>query len=117
MKIVKFGSKRTEKLCCNQKYAQKELGIEVSKRLLAALNFIDSAQTLEDIAQNPTYRLHSLKGKREDQLAMDLGKRTGFRLIITAEPRIQLESQSLDFRSKCRTVKYIIVMEVTKHYE
>lgn len=115
--IARYGNKPTEKLCSNKKKARKELGEVVAEKLFAALNFIESASSLEDIACFPTYHLHQLTGDRKDLFAMDLGRKLGYRLIIKPDPPLSKEENNLDFKSKCRVVKCIIVLEVSKHYE
>ncbi len=117
MDIVGYGNKKTKKLCSDRRQAKKELGEIVSEKLYAAINFIESASTLNDVACFPTYRLHQLLGDKKDLFALDLGRRLGYRLIIKPDPPFSEEENKLDFNSKCSTVKCIIVLEVSKHYE
>jgi hypothetical protein len=48
--IIGYGNNKTQKLCCDNKYAKKFLGEIVAEKLFAALNFIESASSLNDIA-------------------------------------------------------------------
>jgi proteic killer suppression protein len=115
--IVGYGDNNTKKLCTNNKYAKKVLGDIVAERLMAVMSFIESASSLNDIACFPSYRLHPLKANKKGLLAMDLGRRLGFRLIIKPDPPLNLEDDSLELHSKCNKVKSIKVIEVTNHYE
>lgn len=115
--IVGYGNNKTEKLCNDKKQAKKVLGEIVAEKLFAALNFIESASTLNDIACLPTYHLHQLSGNKKHLFAMDLGRKLGYRLIIKPDPPLDKEDDKLDFNSKCSIVKCIIVLEVSNHYE
>lgn len=117
MEIVGYGNKKTRKLCSDSKQAKKVLGELVAEKLFAAINFIESASTLNDVACFPTYRLHQLSGDKKDLFAVDLGRKLGFRLIIKPDPPLNREEDKLDFNSKCSVVKCIIVLEVSNHYE
>ena len=117
MEIVRYGNNKTRKLCSDSKQAKKVLGELVAEKLFAALNFIESASTLNDVACFPTYHLHQLSGDKKDLFAMDLGRKLGFRLIIKPDSPLNREEDKLDFNSKCSVVKCIIVLEVSNHYE
>ncbi len=117
MEIVGYGNSQTRKLCSDSKKAKKVLGELVAEKLYAAINFIESATTLNDVACFPTYHLHQLSGDKKDLFAMDLGRKLGFRLIIKPDPPLSQEVDKLDFNSKCSVVKCIIVLEVSNHYE
>lgn len=117
MLIVGYGSNKTKKLCSDSKQAKKVLGELVAEKLIAAINFIESASNLNDVACLPTYRLHQLSGDKIGLFAMDLGRKLGFRLIIKPDPPLNHEDDKLDFNSKCSVVTCIIVLEVSNHYE
>lgn len=117
MEIVGYGNNKTRKLCSDSKQAKKVLGELVAEKLFAAINFIESASTLNDVASFPTYHLHQLSGDKKDLFAMDLGRKLGFRLIIKPDPPLNREEDKLEFNSKCSVVKCIIVLEVSNHYE
>lgn len=117
MEIVEYGNNQTRKLCSDSKKAKKDLGEVVAEKLFAAIDFIESASSLKDIACFPTYHLHQLSGDKKDLFAMDLGRKLGFRLIIKPDPPLNEEEDKLDLNSKCSVVKCIIVLEVSNHYE
>jgi len=115
--IVSYGNNKTEKMCSDYKQAKKILGKIVAEKLFAAINFIESASNLNDIACLPNYHLHQLSGNKKHLFAMDLGRKLGYRLIIKPAPPFNKEEDNLDFNSKCSLVKSIIVLEVSNHYE
>ena len=117
MDIVGYGNNKTKKLCSDNKQAKKVLGEIIAEKLFAALNFIESASSLNDIACFPTYHLHQLSGNKKGLFAMDLGRKLGYRLIIKPDPPLNGEEDKLDFNSKCSIVKCILVLEVSNHYE
>lgn len=93
------------------------VGAEVAEKLFAAINFIESALTLNDVACFPAYHFHQLSGDKKGLFAMDLGRKLGFRLIVKPDPPLNREEDRLDFHAKCSAVKCIIVLEVSNHYE
>lgn len=117
MDIAGYGNNKTKKLCQDIKYARRNLPDNVSEKLHATINFIQNASTLYDVACIPTYRLHPLTGKRNLELAIDLGKKSGYRIIIVPNPIIDSNVHDSDFHSKCKSVKSIIIKEVSNHYE
>ncbi len=94
-----------------------KLSTKVAQKLFAAINILEQAESLNDIAVLPIYHLHDLSGDRFGVYAMDLGRKLGYRLLIEPDPPVSEENKSLDFNSKCKTIKKIIVLEVSNHYE
>ncbi|OPL09834.1 MAG: hypothetical protein AVO34_13105 [Firmicutes bacterium ML8_F2] len=117
MVVVGYGNNRTKKLCSDYKQARKLLGDLAAEKLFAALNFIENASTLNDVACFPAYHLHQLLGTQKDHFALDLGRKLGYRMTIKPDPPLSREDNNLDFNSKCSKVKCIIVVEVSNHYE
>lgn len=104
-------------LCENHKLAQKELNVYVAEKLHALINLLKSVENLRDIAILQIYNLHPLRGDREGQYALDLGRRLGFRLII-----IPLDDNGNKWMEKNINIVYsstkiIPVWEVSNHYE
>lgn len=55
MQISGYGNNKTKKLCTDPKYANRILGELVSERLSAAINFIENAESMKDIAVMPMF--------------------------------------------------------------
>ena len=112
-----YDNKKVEKQCTNYKEAKKKLNITVAEKLHAAITFIKNAETLMDIKNMPMYNLHSLHGDREGTYAIDLGRRLGYRLIITPLDNEKNEWTIKDENKIYKSTKIILAMEVTNHYE
>ena len=115
MKIL-YKNSKIEKLCTNEKEAVKKIGSEVTTKLFAVLNLLKASKNLKDILVLPQYKLHALKGNREGEYSIYLGKNTGFRLIIIPldenEKIITSNDMSIYTISVC-----VEIVEVSKHYE
>lgn len=112
-----YRNKQIQKLCTDYAGAKKELNVIVADKLFSLINFIDSADNLNDIAVIPAYNLHPLKGKEEGKFAIDLGRKQGFRLII-----VPLDNENNRWKNTYINIIYssttkIIIWEVSKHYE
>ena len=54
-----------------------------AEKLLALINLLESALTLQDIAVLSIYHLHPLTGSRKGQHALGIaGRRAGYRLVV-----------------------------------
>ncbi|MBQ7891032.1 MAG: type II toxin-antitoxin system RelE/ParE family toxin [Erysipelotrichaceae bacterium] len=115
---IEYRNKKVEDLCTNYKKARKELNSIVAEKLHALINLIESADTLQDIAQMKQYHLHPLLGNREGQYALDIAGRTSsYRLIIIPLDENGHEWKEKNLSSIYKMTKVIIAWEVTKHYE
>ena len=85
--------------------------------MFAAINFLENAHTLKDVAAVPMYHLHNLKGDKQHLYAIDLGRKLGYRIVFEPDPPICDADNSLDFLSKCTKIKNIIIMGVSNHYD
>lgn len=63
------------------------------------------------------YNLHPLHGNREEQYALDLGRRLGFRLVIIPLDENGNELDEKDINIVYNATKIVIAWEVTNHYE
>jgi len=72
---------------------------------------------LLDIRNFNTFRLHSLKGTREGQYAIDLGKKIGYRLIIIPLDECDEPWETKDEKIIFQSTRSIVMLEVTNHYE
>ncbi|MBS7009097.1 type II toxin-antitoxin system RelE/ParE family toxin [Anaerostipes sp.] len=116
MKIY-YDNKNIQKLCNDYRHAQIKLGKNVADKLHKTLQFIDASVFLMDIKNMKTFRLHPLRGDRKGTYAIDLGKRTGFRLIL-----IPVGPDGNEWTTENDIVIYnstvtVILLEVSKHYE
>ena len=117
MKIV-YSNKKVEKLCENTNAAIKSLGKEVAIKLANLINAIEAFNNLYDLFALPQYRLHSLKGNRQNQYSLVIDKKYKWRLIVYPLD----EDGKLLFKSeneKALLVKAVMVeiLEVSEHYD
>ena len=114
---IRYSGKKAEKTCRDFKQAKKEMDLKVAEKLHAAINLLESIPTLNDINQMRTYNLHPLQGKRQGQYAMDLGRRSGYRLIIIPLDEDGNEWNKDELDAIYKSTKIILVWEVSNHYE
>ena len=117
MKII-YSNSKTEKICNNHKKAVKDLGNEVARKLSDLLNAIESFPTLLDLKRMPQYRLHSLKGNRDNQYSLTIHRCYKWRLVIYPLDNegnvLKDKSNESEMLSKAVMVD---ILEVSEHYE
>ena len=89
----------------------------VKTKLLAAENYIKQASSLQDIVNYAPFHFHSLNGKRKKEWSIYLGKETGYRVILIPCDGENREITSGDIIAQCRSIKVVMVTEVSNHYE
>ena len=95
---IRYKNKRIRDICENEKKAIKK--------------YKKNSNSLKDVADYQNFRLHELKYERKGQFAIDLGKTTGYRLII--EPITDnKENETISYES----INVVEIMEVSNHYE
>lgn len=88
----------------------------VIEKLVSAENFILQAESLMDVANFTPYRFERLKGKRKNEWSIRLGN-TGYRVILIPCDDNGTEIIHGDILAQCKTIKVVLVMEVSNHYE
>lgn len=115
MKVL-YKNKKVEKLCTNEQKSIKELGKNVSDRLLATINLLKLAKNLKDIKNLPQYHLHLLTGNLKNIFSIYLGRTTGYRLLLTPlddnDNPIVEDKNEIYIKTVC-----VEIIEVSKHYE
>lgn len=94
-----------EKVCNDEKQAQRKLGSGCAKELMLRLTELRAAESLQDIFALVRPRLHWLKGNLNGLLAVDLEHPK--RLIL--EP---LESESQDLKE----IKAVMIKEIKDYH-
>lgn len=89
---------------------------DVQTKLQAAENYIKQAETLLDIVNYRPFKFHQLKGDRKGEWSIYLGN-TGYRVTLLpcdeqSEPIIDG-----DVIAQCKSIRIIMVTEVSNHYE
>ena len=114
---IRYKNKRIRDICENEKKAIKKYKIKkynkiIAEKLIFSIEFLKNSNSLKDVADYQNFRLHELKYERKGQFAIDLGKTTGYRLII--EPITDnKENETISYES----INVVEIMEVSNHYE
>jgi proteic killer suppression protein len=101
---IEYKNKKREKLCTDAKYAIKQLGSQVSKKLFQRIRELQAFECLGDVPSNLPYRREKLKGKVN---LWSIRIDDAYRLIISP----------IDFNNDIRKIKIIEIEEVSNHYE
>lgn len=89
---------------------------QVQIKLHSIRNFIEQAQSLNDICRMPMYRFHHLQGSRKHEWSISVGN-TGYRITIIPCDQDGKELIDGDILSQCKQIKVIQITEVSNHYE
>ena len=109
---IRYKNKRIRDICENEKKAIKKYNKIIAEKLIFSIEFLKNSNSLKDVADYQNFRLHELKYERKGQFAIDLGKTTGYRLII--EPITDnKENETISYES----INVVEIMEVSNHYE
>jgi len=111
---IRYKNKRIRDICENEKKAIKKYNKIIAEKLIFSIEFLKNSKSLKDkdVADYNNFRLHELKYERKGQFAIDLGKTTGYRLII--EPvTVNKENEIISYES----INIVEIMEVSNHYE
>lgn len=88
----------------------------VETKLKAMKNFIESATSLSDIFQYPPFHIHQLKGNRKHEWWLYLGN-TGYRVTLIPLDDQEKKIVDGDIIHICKSIKMVLVTEVSNHYE
>ncbi|MQS75326.1 type II toxin-antitoxin system RelE/ParE family toxin [Companilactobacillus halodurans] len=110
---IDFKNKRVEKQCRSLVKAKKDFPEKIAIKLLKLINFVELADNLESVINNPVYHFHKLKGDLKGLYSMDIdGRSKPYRLIVKFdgyEPDQVFHGSIL--------IERIQIEEVSKHYE
>lgn len=106
--IVRYKSNKMRKRCEDPKVAQKDYGPNIGNKLTQRVAELIAATSLLDIKNNPSARLHRLKGDRSTEYAVDLIH--PFRLILKP---MDIEDGDLN---KLNTINIVRIEEVEDYH-
>ncbi len=89
---------------------------QVQVKLESAENFIKNASSLIDVAGYTPFHFEKLKGTRKDEWSIRLGN-TGYRVILYPCDDDGIEIIGGDIIAQCKTIKIVLITEVSNHYE
>ncbi len=97
--------------------AKRWYGSLVADKLHMTIGFLEAAVNLRDVQAMPQFRLHKLLGARMGQYAIDLGRNTGYRLVLYPLNLLQERITEPDEAHLMSITVRIEIKEVTNHYE
>lgn len=89
---------------------------QVKKKLIATENYINSSNSLLDIASYSPFHFEHLKGKRKNEWSIRLGN-TGYRVTMIPCDDSKNEIIEGDILAQCKMIKIVKITEVSNHYE
>ena len=113
---ILFKNKRAEKQFSSEYKKSWDYPKQVQVKLEAAENFIKMADSLLDIANYPPFHFEKLLGDRKDEWSIRLGN-TGYRVTMYPCDNNGREIIGGDIIARCKSVKIVLVTEVSNHYE
>jgi len=88
----------------------------VATKLKSMSTFIEAASSLSDLVHFPPYHFHQLRGDRKREWALNVGH-TGYRVTLIPLDDQEKEIVDSDVVHICKTIKIVLVTEVSNHYE
>ncbi len=113
---IRYKSLKVEKQFSSQYKKSWTYPKQVQIKLVAAENFIKNATSLLDVASYPPFRFEKLKGNRKDEWSIRLGN-TGYRVTLIPCDDEGSEIIGGDIIAQCKSIKIVLVTEVSNHYE
>lgn len=123
MELV-YSNEKTEEQCTSMKAAKKAFGGDESlaKSLLARINALKQADTINDIIVQPTFHFHKLENKKgrnlEGYFSIDVkSRREQWRIILELLDDGRQPYIPCNIDVVAQKARIVEVMEVSKHYE
>lgn len=117
---VEYKTKQLEKYCTDYVKATRKYGDKVAEKIFAVINVLESANSMLDVArfESKNFNFHALTGDSKRHYAIYLGKKLGFRLIVS--PILNgRPAKNDEIFSAATAIKIVDISidEVTNHYE
>ena len=114
--IILYKNSTVEKQFSSKHHKKWKYPEQVTIKLRAAETAFKAATSLLDIACYKPFHLHPLRGNRKHEWSIYLGN-TGYR--VTFIPCYENGETIIDgdIMAQCKTIKVVLVTEVSNHYE
>ena len=110
---IEYRNNEIKKICTDLNEAKKKYPSKIAEKLFKAINFIKTAESLHDVIQYAPFHFHGLRGKRTGEYAVDVdGRRGSYRIVLKLT-----DEDTSDVYAIAKSVKIILIWEVSKHYE
>lgn len=114
--VIKYKNKSAEQQFSSKHQKRWRYPETVKEKLKATKNFIEQANSLLDIVNYPPFHFHQLHGDRKGEWSIYLG-RTGYRVTLIPCDGNGKEILTGDIIAECKSIKIVVVTEVSNHYE
>ena len=121
---LEYSTEKVKEQCTSVKAANKLFGgnAVLGRSLLARINALKQAETIKDIAVQPTYHFHKLENRNgrnlEGFFAIDVkSRREQWRIILQPLNPDKKPYVPCNIDEIAGIVKIVEIMEVSKHYE
>lgn len=114
---INYKSPKLQELCSDIRKATKAFNLNVAEKLIATVNYIESAESLMDVRSYPPFHFHQLKNDKKGLCSIYLGKKLGYRLLVIPLLNGEKATPEEIFGSKAIEIKIIKIEEVSNHYE
>ena len=116
MKII-YKTKKLQEECQDIRKATKAFNSNVAEKLISAINYIESAESLIDVRNYPPFHFHQLKFDKKEYCSIYLGKKLGYRLLVIPLLNGKPATSEEIFSSTAIEIKIVKIEEVSNHYE
>lgn len=115
---VKYKDESLKEFCHNKKKAAKKLA-GYAEDLLAKINYIEQADSFNDIMSYLPFHCHQLKNDRTGYWGLDVkGRKVSWRIIVAPiDENDNIIIPGPNFKSECKCIRIIRIEEVSNHYE
>ena len=108
---IDYNDKELERILLTKTKIDREYGRPLAKRIKERMAYLKSKKNLGQVATGKPYRLHSLKGKRKGQYAIDLDNKARLILKPSHIPIPIRDGEEMDL--KClKSVTEITILEI-----
>ena len=114
---IMYRSQQLKAICKDIRKATKAFNFNVAEKLIATINYIESAESLVDIRNYPSFHFHQLKHNKKEYCSIYLGKKLGYRLLVIPLLNGEPAKPEEIFSSKAIEIKIMKIEEVSNHYE
>lgn len=114
--VIKYKNKSAEQQFSSKHQKRWRYPEAVKEKLKATENFIEQASSLLDIVNYPPFHFHQLRGNRKGEWSIYLGK-TGYRVTLIPCDGDGEEILTGDIIAQCKSIRIVVVTEVSNHYE
>jgi proteic killer suppression protein len=93
---ISYRNNKLKKICTEQRVAQRELGLSISRRLQQRMSELTAAACLSDISKFPPARCHQLSGNHYSEFTVDIDCFYRLVFIVAHDPVPMKDDRGID---------------------